>query len=141
MLPHSPAGSPPPRPHAHPLLLPPCPLQAECVIHDMASGVDYRRLASHAMGTYFTTPDKCAHCVAEAAAGDAAREAAGRVSSQPGTDSPPTAAVVLVAWQRVECCSCCPALHAALLRAQANRPRSACKRMPSCPLSQEPSAV
>ena len=32
-------------------------LQARCVVHDMASPVDYRRLAHHHRGLYFCPPD------------------------------------------------------------------------------------
>ncbi|KIY92667.1 hypothetical protein MNEG_15296 [Monoraphidium neglectum] len=33
-------------------------LKEQCVIHDMASPVDYRRLAQHQRGLYFVTPDR-----------------------------------------------------------------------------------
>jgi predicted ATPase len=48
-------------------------LQRRCVVHDMASGVDYRRLAHHARGTYFVAPDRDA-ALAEAFARAAVEE-------------------------------------------------------------------
>lgn len=48
-------------------------LQRRCVVHDMASGVDYRRLAHHARGTYFIAPDRDA-ALAEAFARAAIEE-------------------------------------------------------------------
>lgn len=42
--------------------------QEQCVIHDMASPVDYRRLAQHQRGLYFVTPDRRAAVRARAVA-------------------------------------------------------------------------
>ncbi len=42
---------------SHPLSPPPS-LQEACVIHDMASPTDYRKLAHHERGLYFVTPDR-----------------------------------------------------------------------------------
>lgn len=35
-------------------------LQEACVVHNMNSPVDYRKLAQHARGAYFLTPDRTA---------------------------------------------------------------------------------
>jgi predicted ATPase len=64
-------------------------LQRRCHVHDMASGVDYRRLAHHARGTYFVAPDRdaaLADAFARAAVEEerAAGEAAARVAAGGG---------------------------------------------------------
>lgn len=38
-----------------------CWLQKACIVHDMASGTDYRRLANHHKGLYFTGSDADQH--------------------------------------------------------------------------------
>ncbi|KAF8055927.1 Afg1l [Scenedesmus sp. PABB004] len=60
-------------------------LKEACVVHDMASPVDYRRLAHHAAGMYFLTPDRTARLhAAFLACGEQGGAGAGRGGAAAG---------------------------------------------------------
>jgi predicted ATPase len=61
-------------------------LQKSCVIHNMNSPVDYRRLAHHTRGIYFLTTDRTAllHAAFLEAGQDSAAAAAGGATAAAG---------------------------------------------------------
>jgi hypothetical protein len=103
-----------------PLCLAATLLQEACVVHDMASAVDYRRLARHAAGVYFLAPDRGdALHAAFLEAGEISGNGSGRgVVGQPG---PATVDVAmgrtLVVPQALGAHMLCVQLHTTICRA------------------------